>query len=50
VQRREFRDVDPPGIGDDQLGTALQDRLAELRPKHGMLLGRIRADDEQRCS
>ena len=47
VDRRILRDRDPPRVGDDQRNAPLLDRLAQLHAEHRMLLGGVRADDEE---
>ena len=50
VKRGKLRDVDLAGICDNQRDPALEDRLSELGSEDRMLLGCVRADDEQGLS
>ena len=47
VKRGKLRDVDLARICDDQRDAAFEDRLPESGAEDRMLLGRVRADDEQ---
>ena len=45
-EMRVIDELDPPRVGDDQLGPVLPDRLLDLKGDDGVVLGRVRADHE----